>query len=112
MSIQQIEQNLRVHVAAMLQRERDEQDALGDDAKQLMQANAPWADQTGEARQKLAYVPDHPPALTDGGRGHLIHGADHGRFLELAHGSAYEIVQPTHSAMSTAMVAGQRQRWR
>lgn len=112
MSIRQIEQNLRAHVAAMLQRERAELDALGDDAKQFMHANAPWTDQTGEARQKLDYVPDHPSALTDGGRGHLIQGADHGTFLELANGSRYEIVQTTHADMSTAMVAGQRQRWR
>ncbi len=57
-----------------------------------MQREAPWKDDTGEARKKLkaeVVVDGRQVAL------YLSQGAPHGKWLELARGGRYAIVGPT-----------------
>lgn len=89
--------DLQAIIQAAEQRERDLTaaarqvlEAVGTEAIDWAQVNAPWQDQTGDARRELAAIPDHPQ---DGGLVHLSHGVPYGKFLELAHGSRYQILQ-------------------
>lgn len=55
--------------------------------------NAPWTDQTGNARQGLhGFVEDLSDTVT---ALYLAHGVDYGIFLELAHQGRYAIIMPT-----------------
>ncbi len=57
-----------------------------------MRQEAPWTDQTGEARKKLkAEVETEPTKTTI----YLITGAAHGKYLELRWGGRYAVVSPT-----------------
>lgn len=77
-----------------------------------MKANAPWEDRPDDqrpkglphARELLAYVPDHPADLSEGGRGYLIQGATYGWALELAHGSRFGILPPTVATLGQGLI--------
>lgn len=56
-----------------------------------MKDNAPWSDQTGNARQTLyAEAIDFTDVVVI----LMSHGVDYGTFLELAHGGNYAIITP------------------
>lgn len=57
-----------------------------------MQREAPWADQTGEARRKLSAEVEQ---TGDRVALYLSHGVSYGKWLELAHGGRWAIVGPT-----------------
>ncbi len=62
------------------------------DIEQAAQANAPWQDQTGQARQMLYTEISSEGAvvvLT------LAHGVDYGWWLETIQSGAYAIIMPT-----------------
>lgn len=116
-----IRANARARQQRMLQASREVQDDWGKRAAETMQATAPWEDRPENerpqglphARELLAYVPDHPARLEDGGCGHLIQGADYGWALELANGSAYAVVQPTMATEGPQLTAELRSKvWR
>lgn len=55
--------------------------------------NAPWTDQTGNARQSLhAYVDELSTTVA---RLYLSHGRDYGVYLETANSGRYAIIWPT-----------------
>lgn len=97
--------NARAHEQQWLLQKRERLDAWGAGAEQYMKQNAPWQDETGEARDRLAYVPDHPADPRDGGRGHLVQGAPHGVFLELANASRFGIIPQTIAVLGPQLVA-------
>lgn len=66
--------------------------------------NAPWTDQTSNARQTLrAYINKKAPAgypnphqmARDTVVLYLSHGMDYGKWLEIANGGKYSIIMPT-----------------
>lgn len=75
------------------------------------QANAPWADRTGEARAGLDY-----DVYEEGGEVvlDLMHTADHGYWLELIQGGRFAIIMPTLEAHAGAIfesVGGEGTGW-
>ena len=80
------------------------QDAIEEMAKDLarqanfdMKAQRPWQDRTGEARERLASEVER--ASKDVVILYLIHGADHGVYLEYMQGGRFAIIQPTMQRM-------------
>ena len=66
---------------------------LGPEMEASAKANAPWQDQTGNARAGLH-------ATVGGSRGatttvYLMHGVHYGKYLELKNGGRFAIVGPT-----------------
>lgn len=60
------------------------------------QANAPWTDRTGNARQALTGVAQ---AAGDLVIVYLYHGMSYGKWLEIARGGPYRIIMPTIQAV-------------
>lgn len=58
-------------------------------------ANASWTDRTGQARQGLTGLSQ---ASADMVTIYLYHTADHGKWLEIAHGAPYRIIVPAIQA--------------
>lgn len=56
-----------------------------------MKANAPWQDQTGNARQGLHTEVE---TLVNGVALHLAHGVDYSHFLEWSHQGRFSILMP------------------
>lgn len=113
--------NARAHEMRMLEGSRAVLDDWGGEAQDWMQANAPWQDRPDDerpqglphARELLAYVPDHPPDLRDGGQGHLIQGAEYGWALELANAGQYGILPETVATLGPQLLAElQQDVWR
>ncbi|HSH78009.1 MAG TPA: hypothetical protein VLA19_05690 [Herpetosiphonaceae bacterium] len=107
-----IARRLRQRVDARLTASRTESEDWADDATDFMRQNAPWEDQTGEARRKLRWVRWHPKRLRDGARIALVHGASHGRYLELAHGGRLQIMGTTMAVKGPELLQRLRRRWR
>jgi hypothetical protein len=107
-----IRQRFQQHEAAMLAASRDDLDQIGDEAKVYMQANAPWTDQSGDARAGLDYVPLHPAQLTDGGRVMLVGREPHNKWLEVANDKAYNIVLSAWVRFGTRLYGKLKERWR
>lgn len=59
------------------------------------QEHGPWTDRTGQARQGLVGTYE---VLADLVTIYLYHGADHGKWLELANGGRYRVIIPALSA--------------
>lgn len=59
------------------------------------QANAPWTDRTGNARQGLTGL---SVAARDMVTVYLFHQMDYGKWLEIARGGPYRIILPTLQA--------------
>ncbi len=105
-----IVQRFRRRVDARLEATRAEVEDWAGDSTAFMQQNAPWQDQTGEARRRLGWRRRHPPRLRDGARVSLVLGAKHGYHLELSHGSKYQIMGTTMAVMGPALVRRLRRR--
>lgn len=58
-------------------------------------ANASWTDRTGQARQGLTGLSQ---VAADMVTVYLYHQAEHGKWLEIAHGGPYRIIVPTLTA--------------
>jgi hypothetical protein len=58
-------------------------------------ANGPWTDRTGQARQGLTAISE---ASVDLVTVYLYHGAEHGKWLEIANGGRYRVIIPALSA--------------
>lgn len=71
--------------------------------KAQMQREAPWADQTGEARRKLSAEVEQ---TGDRVALYLSHGVSYGKWLELAHGGRWAIVGPTVMRSGPAIMHG------
>lgn len=67
------------------------------------QANRPWTDRTGQARQRLrGYVTKEGTAV----RVNLAHGVNYGENLEYGHEKRYAIIEPTLRANERNVVDG------
>ena len=104
-------QRLGRRVDARLDASRTVLEAWGEDAKDYMQQNAPWQDESGEAWRKLGWVRQHPQRLRDGARIALIHGSKHGKVLELSDGSRLAILQPTAAVKGPELVIRLKEVW-
>ena len=104
-------QRLQQRIDARLVATRTALEAWGEESTQFMQQSAPWQDQTGEARRRLGWVKRHPRRLRDGARIALIHGAKHGKWLELAHVSRFQVMQTTMAVKGPEMAARLKEIW-
>lgn len=66
------------------------------------QANAPWTDRTGVAREGLVTIADVSTELVTI---YLVTTAPYGVFLELARGGKYAIIMPTIEALMPEIYA-------
>jgi len=67
------------------------------------QANRPWTDRTGQARQRLrGYVTKQDTTV----RINLAHGVNYGEYLEYANEKRYAIIEPTLRANERNVVEG------
>jgi hypothetical protein len=74
---------------------------VAQEIEDYMKANAPWEDQTGEARDGLR------AELTDEGKGRsiiLYHTVEYGIWLEVRWSGRYAIIQPTIEVMGPAVM--------
>lgn len=79
---------------------------LAEAAQESAQANAPWTDRTGNARQSLhAWAEETSAAIVTV---YLAHGMDYGKWLELAHGGRFQIIEPTLVSLYPRAMAGLR----
>lgn len=77
-------------------------EAMVDEIREYMQANAPWEDDTGDAREGL------DAEFTEEGSENVIylfHTVDYGIWLEVRWSGAYAIIQPTVEVMGPAVMA-------
>lgn len=75
---------------------------MADQVRQYMKINAPWEDQTGEARDGLdaeAEVDGFDHAIT------LYHTVDYGIWLEVRWSGQYAIIVPTIEVMGPVVMA-------
>ncbi len=98
-------------IGARLTAARAESEAWAEDASDFMRQNAPWEDQTGEARRKLRWVRRHPKRLQDGAKVSLVHGARHGRRLELDNGGELQIMGTTMAVKGPELLQRLRMKW-
>ncbi len=110
-TLDQINQRFHERIDARLTASRTESEAWADDATDFMRQTAPWEDRTGEARRKLRWVRRHPKRLQDGAKVSLVHGAPHGRYLELAHGGQLQIMGTTMAVKGPELVQRLRRKW-
>lgn len=75
------------------------------------QEHAAWTDRTSNARQGLAFIPDHPARLQDGARGYLIHSIQYGVYLEFANGGKYAILKQSVQAKRLFLKEGLKRIW-
>lgn len=69
--------------------------------EQYMKDNAPWEDNTGEARDGLtAVLQEHPVAPTI----YLYHTATYGKWLEIRWNGLYAIILPTIEDMGPGLI--------
>lgn len=73
------------------------------------QANAPWEDQTGEARAGLHTSVDNADGVVSLA---LEHGVDYGLWLEVIQNGKFAIILPTLEQQSPAIVAEATERVR
>ncbi len=111
-TLDQINQRFHERIDARLEASRTENEAWADDATDFMKQNAPWEDQTGEARRKLRWVRRHPRRLRDGARVALVHGARHGRRLELDNGGELQVMGTTMAVKGPELVQRLRRIWK
>ncbi len=73
-------------------------------------ANAPWQDQTGDARQGLhsEYRRDSDSSVTVS----LAHGVDYGIFLERSNAGRFAILLPTMYALLPQIAEAYRKAWK
>jgi len=72
-----------------------------EEMEQYMQDNAPWEDQTGEARAGLgAVVDEHPvrPEII------LYHTVSYGKWLEIRWNGLYAVIMPTIEDMGPGLI--------
>jgi len=68
--------------------------------------NAPWTDQTGNARSGLHAVPFHEPLIAHGVI--LSHSVPYGIWLEVRFDGKYAIIVPTIKAMGKELMGAVR----
>lgn len=69
--------------------------------EQYAQDNAPWEDQTGDARAGLeAILEEHPVHPTI----YLYHTVDYGKWLEIRWNGLYAIIMPTIEDMGPGLI--------
>ena len=85
---------MMVHVNAIMR-------SYAQEMQDYAQANAPWEDQTGMAREGLeAIVEEHPvePKI------YLYHTVDYGKWLEIRWNGLYAIIMPTIEDMGPGLM--------
>lgn len=97
---------LNLYKGAMLQAIAAELEAAADEVESWMRENAPWTDQTGNARQALfaRVVVDSMARMEFG------HGVDYGIWLELANSGQYAIVSKALDYWGPRLVQRVKQR--
>ncbi len=110
--IQAIQRNATRHEARMLQASRNVLDTVGPEGITFAKINHPWQNRTGEAERGLAWQSLHPPRLLDGGRGAFVGRAPHNKWLEISHGSRYQILQTTWALFGAELRRRLSEVWR
>lgn len=94
--------SLRLFPAAVNKMIEERMDEAAADIEDYMKANAPWDDQTGDARDGLG-----AEAHTEGFHHYieLFHSVDYGIWLEVKWSGQWAIIVPTMEAMGPHVVA-------
>lgn len=80
---------------------REVMEEFVDEAVEYMQANAPWEDQTGDAREGLSGAVESVGSMESL---ILYHTVDYGIWLEIRWGGRYAIVIPTLESMGPELM--------
>ena len=93
---------LRQYPEKTRERIREIMEEFVDEAVEYMQANAPWEDQTGEAREGLSGAVESLGSMESL---ILYHTVDYGIWLEVRWGGRYAIVTPTIETMGPELMS-------